>query len=111
MILMHPNFAMNMVTYIVLVDWRGLFGSTALAKYLPFLSEGSVTTTIVKKSRCTGGKLRPYRFGAVVYTVLATIMFVTSLLRIDYWPFSSYALYNFHPSDVSALLRCMPFLY
>mmetsp|Transcript_4649 Transcript_4649/g.10053 ORF Transcript_4649/g.10053 Transcript_4649/m.10053 type:complete len:774 (-) Transcript_4649:88-2409(-) len=99
MILMHPNFAMNMVTYIVLVDWRGLFGGTALAKYLPFLSDESGATNSIRRKRCSGRKLRPYRLGAVVNTVLATIMFATSLLRIDYWPFSSYALYNWHPSD------------
>ena len=94
MALMHPNFAMNMSTYLVLIDWRGLLGSTWLAKILPFLTENQP----IARGRQPEFPAS-YRRGAKIYTALALVMFVTSLLRIDFFPFSSYALYNWHPSD------------
>ena len=104
MVLMHPNFSMNMATYILLIDWRGLFGGTRLAKLLPFLRDQPNTTgdckaaSPIKLQRTSYPRSR--RGGAVIYTLFAAIMFTTSLLRIDFWPFSSYALYNWHPSDL-----------
>ena len=103
MILMHPNFSMQMATYMLLINWRGLFGGTRLAKVLPFLRDQPNATIDCKAASPMKSQRTLYprsrRVGAVIYTLMATIMFTTSLLRIDFWPFSSYALYNWHPSD------------
>ena len=97
MALMHPNFAMNMSTYLVLIDWRGLFGSTSLVEVLPFLADNKAVGA--KEKEIKPEYLASYHRGAKIYTFFAVVMFVTSLLRIDYFPLSSYALYNWHPSD------------
>ena len=97
MALMHPNFAMNTSTYLVLIDWRGLFGSTSLVKVLPFLAEYNAVGA--KHKEMKSEILASYHREAKIFTFLAVVMFVTSLLRIDYFPLSSYALYNWHPSD------------
>ena len=102
---MHPNFSLQMTAYMLLIDWRGLFGGSRLAKFLPFLKDQEKATFCSKYRSATTSKdsaksyPRSLRIGAIVYSLVATTMFATSLLRIDFWPFSSYALYNWHSSD------------
>ena len=95
MILMHPNFSLQMTAYMLLIDWRGLFGNTRLAKLLPFLKDQPKTASTNKHQLNEYAGITTYprsrRFGAIAYSVIAATMFTTSLLRIDFWPFSSYA--------------------
>ena len=104
MILMHPNFSLQMTAYMLLIDWRGLFGNTRLAKFLPFLRDQPKIASADKHQSNEYCGITTYprsrRLGAIAYSVIAATMFTTSLLRIDFWPFSSYALYNWHSSDI-----------
>jgi hypothetical protein len=110
-LLMQPNFISNMVTYILIMDWRKVFGP--LVKNQSICRQGKTSRAAMintmpfdghkqQSSKChdmSSSVPDSWRVGSWMYTVLALVVFVTSVCRIDAFPFFSWSLYNWHPSE------------
>lgn len=110
-ILMQPNFISNEVTYLLIMDWRGIwrkitagmpqftrkFCGFGIAK--PLLTQQNTPLPLSTSWHSSFSHRQSWRVGAWVYTLLATADLVTSVCRIDAFPFFSWSLYNWHPSE------------
>jgi hypothetical protein len=121
--LMQPNFISNEVTYLLIMDWRKLYGMLQRKNTSQRSQEVDLCCgyALVKQHHIQQPKLksnkdgidpRPpaptfhakqhppvWKLGAWMYTILAVAVFITSVCRIDAFPFFSWALYNWHPSE------------
>jgi hypothetical protein len=109
--LMQPNFISNEITYLLIVDWRQLGSMLGWKRKI-------LRSLTYVKATSGNGSLPPYhqslkmstnqdhtkypfswRHGAWAYTIISLVVFVTSVCRIDAFPFFSWSLYNWHPSE------------
>jgi hypothetical protein len=110
--LMQPNFISNEITYLLIMDWRQLGRKLWCKQKTPHSLANEKATTSdrtslspyhqpLQMSKNQDPKKYPlsWRCGAWAYTILSMIVFVTSVCRIDAFPFFSWSLYNWHPSE------------
>ena len=102
MMLMHPNFTMNMVCYILIVDWTHVLAFVRSRFPFPICTVDSTAADQDQMRRQyfpkkTKKEAVRFRVGAMVLTVWAAVMTATGLLQVDYFPFTSWVLYSWHP--------------
>jgi hypothetical protein len=97
-VLMQPNFVSREITYLLLFDWGRIFRSfVGLFLTLPHETTSETKTKTVNTT--TMKYPLSWRIGSWMYTFVALTIFMTSLLRMDAFPFYSWSLYNWHPSE------------
>eukprot|EP00539_Tryblionella_compressa_P008424 CAMPEP_0178767800 /NCGR_PEP_ID=MMETSP0744-20121128/19862_1 /TAXON_ID=913974 /ORGANISM="Nitzschia punctata, Strain CCMP561" /LENGTH=417 /DNA_ID=CAMNT_0020423755 /DNA_START=86 /DNA_END=1339 /DNA_ORIENTATION=+ len=96
-----------MTAYLLLFDWRKLTSGIrarnatvqSATKDVAFDSLGRPGRYPYSNNKNNASYPWTWRVGAWIYSILALMMFVFGLLRIDYFPFSAWELYNWHPSE------------
>jgi hypothetical protein len=85
-----PNFYGNMISYLLFVDWRGIFGRKKTAE----------------KPMPNDQKAFPasWSAGSWIYTLLVLAAFLGGLLKIDAYPLFSWSLYTWHPSQYESTI-------
>jgi len=94
------------VTYILILDWidtwRRLSRLLRRSKGFSAAKSDSAKTREKRDSAKTDKRSHhkmSWKLGAWVYTIVAIIYFLAGLLRVDTFPFYSWSLYNWHPSE------------
>ncbi|KAG7374618.1 hypothetical protein IV203_013713 [Nitzschia inconspicua] len=110
--LMQPNFISNEVTYLLIIDWRLLWAKmTTRINHCSLIRTRGWCATKTNASPDLKSTLAlskdsqllkipcSWKVGAWIYTLFAMAVLVTSVCRIDAFPFFSWTLYNWHPSE------------
>lgn len=93
-LVMHPNFAMNIVCYLLAIDWGGLLGQRR-AKEATEAKEAKEATEATAEGPILHTKRR--KLLASCYTVACVAMCWAGVVQCEAWPASSWMLYPWHP--------------